>query len=463
MIAVNTKNQFFAVWDNDLKGRINPHYYKPIFKEKLKELLNSPYKIVSLKDICIKISDGTHFTPKYTKEGIRFLSVKDVRENHISFDKNVKFISPEEHKTLIKRCKPKPDDILLTKVGTVGLSVVIPKDSPEFSIFVSLALLRVNKKQANPYYVSAYLNSRHTKIQIDRVLKGIGVPDLHLENIADIKIPLPPLDIQNQIIEIMQSAYREKAEKEQGAEKLLSSIDDYVLEELGIEITELKEKMCYKVNSEKTEQTRIDATYWKPKFQQIKKLLKNCQYPVKGLTEISQIQRGILIPPKKYEKGKKNYIRIADLGNLEINPAEIMKVDFESKKGRVVENEILFTAIGATIGKVALIDSQFSGSYFSNNLTKIIPKKVNPYYLLTLLASTLGQEQIKRYSTQTAQPKINNKELAKIQVSLPHLEVQQKIAKQTKYRIEKHKQLKSEAKNRVDEAKKEVENIILNK
>jgi restriction endonuclease S subunit len=314
-----------------------------------------------------------------------------------------------------------------------------------------------------PYYVSTYLNSKYTKTQIDRILKGIGVPDLHLENIAEIKIPLPPIEVQNEIISLIQSAYSQKVEKKQEAEKLLNSIDNYVLEELGIKIPEVKDTMCFVVDSGNVNNNRADAIYWKPKFQNIEKILKSSQFPIKGLTEIAKIQRGILIPPEKYKKGSKNYIRISDLKNLSISPENIMKVDFDGKEGKVFENEILFTAIGATIGKIALIDVQFSSSYFSNNLTKIIAIKVNPKYLASFILSKIGQEQIKRYSTQTAQPKINDEELAMIKISLPPTKIQNKIANEVKSRIEKAKLLKSEAENIIESAKKQVEKIILGK
>jgi restriction endonuclease S subunit len=462
MQVVNKNSQCFIVWSSEVEGRFDPHFYKIEFRNQVKELLKTKFKIVELKDVCTKISDGTHFTPKYVDKGIPFLSVKDIRENQINFE-GVKFISEEEHKILTKRCKPEPNDILLTKVGTVGISAVIPENTPEFSIFVSVALLKINKLKVNPYYVSTYLNSKYTKTQIDRILKGIGVPDLHLENIAEIKIPLPPIEVQNEIISLIQSAYSQKVEKKQEAEKLLNSIDNYVLEELGIKIPEVKDTMCFVVDSGNVNNNRTDAIYWKPKFQNIEKILKSSQFPIKGLTEIAKIQRGILIPPEKYKKGSKNYIRISDLKNLSISPENIMKVDFDGKEGKVFENEILFTAIGATIGKIALIDVQFSSSYFSNNLTKIIAIKVNPKYLASFILSKIGQEQIKRYSTQTAQPKINDEELAMIKISLPPTKIQNKIANEVKSRIEKAKLLKSEAENIIESAKKQVEKIILGK
>jgi hypothetical protein len=69
------------------------------------------------------------------QEGVPFYSVET-----ITSDVPPKFISPEEHQKLIKRCEPKFGDILLTRIGTLAKSKIVDW-SDEFSIYVSLALL----------------------------------------------------------------------------------------------------------------------------------------------------------------------------------------------------------------------------------------------------------------------------------------------------------------------------------
>ncbi len=102
--------------------------------------LPETWQWVKLGDICTKITDGTHHTPKYISEGVPFISVKDVRNYKIDFS-NTKFISKEEHNELIKRCFPEEGDILITKSGTIGRLAIVP--NIEFSLFVSVALLKI--------------------------------------------------------------------------------------------------------------------------------------------------------------------------------------------------------------------------------------------------------------------------------------------------------------------------------
>ena len=94
----------------------------------------------TLDSLMSTIVDGTHHTPRYIKEGVPFLSVKDIRNERIFFD-DCKYISQAEHEELSKRCRPEYGDILVTKSGTIGRLAVV-RTMREFSLFVSVAVLK---------------------------------------------------------------------------------------------------------------------------------------------------------------------------------------------------------------------------------------------------------------------------------------------------------------------------------
>jgi type I restriction enzyme, S subunit len=77
------------------------------------------------------ITDGVHSTPYYVSKGVPFLSVNNLRGNKISFE-GCKFISYAAHQELVRRCKPEPQDILVGKVGSLGVCDVITTEMPEF-------------------------------------------------------------------------------------------------------------------------------------------------------------------------------------------------------------------------------------------------------------------------------------------------------------------------------------------
>ena len=80
----------------------------------------TPYDIVPFGELLCNLTDGTHHTPSYTEDGVKFISVTNVTENQIDFI-NTKYISREEHLKLIKRYNPQPGNILLTKIGSIEI------------------------------------------------------------------------------------------------------------------------------------------------------------------------------------------------------------------------------------------------------------------------------------------------------------------------------------------------------
>jgi len=153
-----------------------------------------------LPNLCkIPITDGTHQTPTYSdkENGIPFLSSKDVTSRKIDWSK-IKYITKELHEELQKRIQPCRNDILLAKNGTTGVAALVDTDKI-FDIYVTLAVLRP-AEVVHPNYLHYVINSPFCKKQFNGHLTGIGVPNLHLNDICKTIIPLPPLSEQQRIV-----------------------------------------------------------------------------------------------------------------------------------------------------------------------------------------------------------------------------------------------------------------------
>lgn len=163
-------------------------------------LLPSKWVKAYLGEVTLLITDGTHHTPKYLDSGIPFISVKDVSGKTISFD-DCKYISSEEHSELIKRCKPEINDILLCRIGTLGRATLIDVEK-DFSIFVSLGLLKLSKIINYSKYLHLFLHSPQALLQFDEVkVGGSHTNKLNLKDLPHIVINLPPLEEQQRIVE----------------------------------------------------------------------------------------------------------------------------------------------------------------------------------------------------------------------------------------------------------------------
>ncbi len=155
-----------------------------------------------LQNICTLLTDGTHQTPKYTDMGHIFLSSKNVTTNKINWD-DVMYIPKDLHEKLYRRLAPELDDILLAKNGTIGKAALVDRDI-EFDVYVTLAVIRLLKNHISPQYIHRIIESKYIQDFFKGEQKGIGVPNLHLENIRRTLIPLPPQSEQVRISSTVQ-------------------------------------------------------------------------------------------------------------------------------------------------------------------------------------------------------------------------------------------------------------------
>jgi type I restriction enzyme S subunit len=147
--------------------------------------------------------------------------VKDVKTTGISFT-DCRYISEEQHRELIRRCKPEKGDVLYTKVGTTGIAKAIETDR-EFSIFVSVALLKLTNAVL-PEFLEKALNSPSGRIQAANLTQGMANRNLVLQDLKGIRVPVPSLAEQERtassLKEQIASANRTRRIIEEGLEAI---------------------------------------------------------------------------------------------------------------------------------------------------------------------------------------------------------------------------------------------------
>lgn len=152
----------------------------------------------TVAQLSTRVVDGTHHTPEYISDGVAFISVKDIRGGIIYFD-DCKFISPEAHAELSKRCDAERDDVLITKSGTIGRMAVVNTDRP-FSLFVSVALIKPVRGIFDSKFLKLSLEGYIGSIDISQDVKGALLKNLHLEDLRVVALRLPPLAEQTRIV-----------------------------------------------------------------------------------------------------------------------------------------------------------------------------------------------------------------------------------------------------------------------
>lgn len=155
---------------------------------------------VRLSDIC-NISDGTHQTPTYVEHGIPFISAQNVKPYRF-LPENHRDVSYEDYLEYNKNISPEKGDILMARVGAgIGEAAIIDQNF-EFSIYVSLTLIKCYSKEFDMMYLLHVLNSPiGRKLAEKKTLgKGASQGNLNLIFIREFVLPIPPLAEQKRIV-----------------------------------------------------------------------------------------------------------------------------------------------------------------------------------------------------------------------------------------------------------------------
>ena len=220
-----------ALFEQIQKERNNEKKQKelsPITDEEKTFEIPEGWKWVRLGEICKKITDGTHKTPKYTNSGIKFVSAKDIYNKELNFS-HCKYISESEHKELYKRCNPELNDLLISKSGSIG-TVVLNNVTFEFSLFESLALIKYTQSELVPKFMKFAVQYICNNLTISDI-KGVCVKHLHLNVLSGQTLGLPPLAEQKEIVNKVETLLtkvktleNQITEREQLTKQLMQSI-----------------------------------------------------------------------------------------------------------------------------------------------------------------------------------------------------------------------------------------------
>ena len=187
-------------------GTEPPNNWKAKYKEPIEpdttklQALPNGWRWATVEQASTKVVDGVHKKPNYVLSGIPFVTVRNLTAgNGISFEK-LKYVTPEDHAQFIKRANPQRGDILVTKDGTLGVIRVVETDI-DFSIFVSVALVKPVMIEMSDFFCVALSSPQ---VQAQMVPKGSGLVHIHLEDLRQDCIPLPPLAEQEAIVEAVE-------------------------------------------------------------------------------------------------------------------------------------------------------------------------------------------------------------------------------------------------------------------
>lgn len=465
------QNRVFILQKSDLEKRFDPFFYIPELLELEKKVLAKKPK--KLRDYVQSIASGA--TPKRDEEekyysdkenGIPFLRVQNLSPTGVLEFDDCKYINNETHNGMLLRSQIKEGDLLvkITGVGRMAVSSVVPEGFVG-NINQHVCVIRTGNKEISET-LAAFLNSDIGEKLASRRSTGGTRPALDYPALLSI-----PIIEDKRILQITNKVIEQKQRNEAEAEKLLSSIDDYLLKELGIKLPEthentLKNRMFIST-LKAVASNRLDPKYYSIKYANFQLALDKSKYKFQKIrTFLSSLSMGISTPEYKSESTdvpfilgknlKKGYL---DLENLEFISSEINRIN---KSSILKINDILFSVRGIYIGKVAVVPKEIEGANIINNIVKFSLKDINPHFVVAYLNSTIGQEFIYREVWGGAQPGFTNEQIKSFPIPIPPLGMQEKIADHITEIRQQAQQLKDQTKEALKKASEEIEQILLN-
>ena len=188
---------------------------------------------VALSEVCIKVTDGSHFSPKDDPASyIPMLSVKDMREFDFDFT-SCKHICEEDYEKMVANdCVPQVNDILVAKDGSYLKEIFICNEQRKIAILSSIAIFRPDTTIIHPEILLAFFKSPHVLREVrDNYVSGSALPRIVLKDFKKLTFALPNMDVQNQIAPLFASV-REQIAVNVAENKYLAQLRDTLLSKL---------------------------------------------------------------------------------------------------------------------------------------------------------------------------------------------------------------------------------------
>jgi type I restriction enzyme, S subunit len=151
-----------------------------------------------VNDVCPKVTDGFHNTPKKIQDGYKYISATHIKEGGILWD-DCLYVGQKDHSELYKKAYPQKGEILIVNRGAgCGTPAII--DIQEQFSFQNAALIGFNQDLINSHFMFYYILQKRTEI-MDFFTNGGAQPMLSNKILKTLTFPLPSFEEQKAIVE----------------------------------------------------------------------------------------------------------------------------------------------------------------------------------------------------------------------------------------------------------------------
>ena len=167
--------------------------------------MKSEWKHSTIGEVCVKVTDGSHFSPKSVERGEYMVSVKDFTLYGFDFSSCRQISKEDYNKLAASGCVPEYEDILIGKDGARYFEdVIVYRQRERPALLSSIAILRCNKEKILPEYLYYILKTPTFKKDVkDNYGSGSAIPRIILKDFKRMPIKYPGLDEQKRVVSIL--------------------------------------------------------------------------------------------------------------------------------------------------------------------------------------------------------------------------------------------------------------------
>ncbi len=467
----NTLNKrIFILNKSEIEENLNPHFFISSDAEYLK-VLNS-LKTTSLMSICSKIMSGpfgsTLKSEHYGKGEVPFIRIKNIKNGVI--DENELVYISEEDNERIKNSELNSGDIVLSKIGTIGETAIIPEHFAKCNISENNIGIKV-RDVSSSLFIQIMLGTGFSKAQMNKKLSGNVQNFLNVDTIKNLKIPLLDQSIQNKIVTDYNASMNKISQIKTKVFNMLESIDEYLLGELGIALPDkdnsLKNRI-FTTSLSKLSGGRYDPLFYSENIQ----YLYSSRFSYKKLHEITNnFKSGFGVGRNEQVNENEGILQIRPTnldrnGDLIFEKNVYVPESYLGKKDFIKENNVIFNNTNSQelVGKTYIFQENDIIAIYSNHITvfESFNQTSNPYYLKEIL--NMLQRHHYFYSVCTNwnnQSGVGVVLLKQTLIPIPTIEKQNEIAEHICQIREQAKQLQTVAVEELEKSKQIVDEIIL--
>lgn len=354
----------------------------------MKQIIPTGWYETKLEEVCTKISDGIHTTPKYSdNDEYYFINGNNLTNDSIATNEHTKCVSKEEYE---KHKKDLNDSTILLSInGTIGNTAYFKGE--KVILGKSAAYINCGEK-AEKEFIFFFLKSSKTRSYFTGELTGSTIKNLSLKSIKDTPFLLPPLPEQHRIVAVLET-WDKAIEKLSKKIKIKKKIKKGLMQKLitgKVRLPEFSEE-------------------WKPIkignfLEEIsEQTTENNQYPM-----LTSARGGIFLQEEYFKK------QVASQNNI----------------GYKVLRKGKFTYRAMTDDGVFVFNrnDQFDNGVVSPAYAVFEPKNINSDFLLFIINTKKFNYEVLKYAQGGTRRSLKFKSLRKVVLNIPDIEEQNSIA-----------------------------------